>query len=278
MTKTKASPNYLPQVNIPYNIVLEKLDEENIGYDLIDIDPNELNPLQPFVFSDDVDKCEIDDNNPIWVAGDDINICDGHHRFLKALNNNKNIKAVHIHLNPKVACRLLNKIVDIYEYEQAQNVEEIVGNDVINDENDINNNYTDSSEFLSELEEENTSIETELPSKNTKTIIAYRKEPIKENSVVGNFFSLKPIDGYGKYEIEFDNLYDTNEFGVTYKESQQPIDILAKIWFPNINFEKISGQHNIPINNLKSRAIAEKAIKLGFDGVKYGDSIIQGLK
>ena len=30
--------------------------------------------------------------------------------------------------------------------------------------------------------------------------------------------------------------------------------------------------------NLKNKAIAEKAMKLGFDGIKYGDTLIQGLK
>jgi len=66
--------------------------------------------------------------------------------------------------------------------------------------------------------------------------------------------------------------------GVAYKDSQTPTDILAKIWFPNVNFEKISKQYNLSSDNLKNKAIAEKAMKMGFDGIKYGDAIIQGLK
>jgi hypothetical protein len=96
--------------------------------------------------------------------------------------------------------------------------------------------------------------------------------------VVGNFFVLNPIDGFSKYQIDFDNLLDTNELGVAYKDSQDPVDIVAKMWFPHINFEKISSQYNADSKNLKSKAIAEKAKQLGYDGVKYGDKLIQGLK
>ena len=71
---------------------------------------------------------------------------------------------------------------------------------------------------------------------------------------------------------------DTNALGVSYKDGQEPIDILAKSWFPNINFEQLSTQHNTTSINLKTKAVAEKAMKMGYDGIKYGDSIIQGLK
>ena len=65
---------------------------------------------------------------------------------------------------------------------------------------------------------------------------------------------------------------------MTYKDGQEPVDILAKNWFPNINFEKLSTQHDVPAINIKNKAVAEKAIKMGYDGIKYGNTIIQGLK
>lgn len=276
MIDMRYKPRFLPQVSAPFDIVLQKLDDEGVGYDMVEIDPNELQPSQGVTFSDEVEKVNLDDSNPIWMA-DENKVLDGHHRMVRAMLDEKPLKAVHIKLNEKDAARVLNKIQDIYEYELANGMEEVVAQDVINSDNQTNSGVSDS-EFLASLEEDNAVVEAEKPTPNPKSIIAYRQEPLKENSVVGNFFTLNPIEGYDKYQIDFDNLLDTNELGVTYKESQQPVDIIAKIWFPNINFEKISEQYGMPSINLKNRAIAERAMKLGYDGIKYGDKIIQGLK
>ena len=273
----KHKSNYLPQISAPYTIVLDKLDDNGINYEMVDVNSDMFKTIQGITISDVVQNMIVDDKNPIWISNNN-KILDGCHRLANSMLNEKKIKAVKVDLNEKDACRILNKIQDIYEYEQAKNIEEIVGNDVINDENDIENNYTDRQEFLTALEEDNSTIDSENSKKNETTIIAYRKEPIKENSVVGNFFMLNPIEGYDKYEILFDNLLNTDDFGVTYKESQNPIDILAKIWFPNINFEKISAKYNTSPDNLKSKAIAEKANKLGYDGILYENKILQGLK
>ena len=264
-------PRFLPQVNAPYNIVLQKLDEEGVDYQVIEVDPNEIEPMQGITISDEVGKVSVDDNNPVWMSKNN-KLLDGHHRMVRALLDNKKLKAIQIGLNEKDACRVLNKIQDIFDYEQSSELEEVESQGAINyyggDEN----------QFLNNLEENNADIQQEVPSANEQIIIAYRKEPIKENSAVGNFFSLTPIDGYAKYEINFDNLLDTHVLGMTYKDGQQPAEILAKIWFPHVNFEKLGEQYNMPSINLKNKAVAEKAMEMGFDGIKYGDTLIQGLK
>jgi hypothetical protein len=277
MIDMRYKPRFLPQVSAPYDIILEKLDEEGVDYNLVEIDPDELEPSQGITFSDEVDGVKLDDMNPIWVSNNN-KILDGHHRWVKAMQGGIPLKAIQIDLNDKDACRLLNKIEDIFEYEQAHNVEEVVNNDVINDENNPDNNYTDQKEFLTALEEDNAEIQAEKPSANAQSVIAYRKEPIRENSVVGNFFTLEPLNGFSKYQIEFENLLDTNALGVTYKDSQQPVEIMAKIWFPNVNFDKLAEKYSVDALNLKNKAIAEKAMKMGYDGIKYGDKLIQGLK
>ncbi len=269
-------PYNLPQINANVDTVVKKLDEEGIDYDYIQVNPNDLKVSQGFTFSDDVEKANLDDMNPIWLS-DDNTICDGHHRMIKALMDNKLITAIKVKMNFKDTCRLLNKIQDIYDYDEQRKMEEVITQDAINTDNQRNSGITDS-KFLSSLEEDNVNIQNEIPSKNQTTIIAYRKEPIKENSVIGNFFTLNPIDGFNKYEIDFDNLLDTNDLGLTYKDSQIPAEVLAKVWFPHVNFEKISEQYNIPSINIKNKAIAEKAHRMGYDGIKYGDKLIQGLK
>lgn len=270
-------PYHLPQVSMPYNIMVDKLSEEGVGYEFIEIEPSDddnIKSLQNVVFSNEIENITIDDLNPIWLSddGDYKSICDGHHRYFSALVNEIPIKAILIKLCNVDACRLLNKIQDIYEYEQSKNLEEVETQNAINFYGDDQNQY------LNTLEEDNTEIQTEYPAKNEVVIIAYRKDPIKENSSVGNFFTLKPISGFSKYEISFDNLLDTSALGVTYKDGQEPVDILSKSWFPHVNFEKLSSKYGISSTNFKNKSIAEKAIKMGYDGIKYGDSLIQGLK
>lgn len=271
MIDMRYKPHFLPQVHAPYDIVLQKLDEEGVDYTNVEVDPEELTPLQGIVFSDDVGGVSVDDMKPIWISSD-MQVLDGHHRMVRALLDKVLIKCVKINMNHKDACRTLNRIQDIYEYEHSQGVEEVVSQDA------INFYQKDSNQFLNSLEEDNFNIQSKSPTKNQKTIIGYRKSPINDNSVIGNFFTLKPVEGFDKYEIDFENLMDTNGLGVTYKDGQEPIDILAKSWFPNINFEKLSTEHNTTSINLKTKAVAEKATKMGYDGIKYGNSIIQGLK
>jgi len=271
MIDMRYKPRFLPQMNAPYDVVLEKLDEEGVGYEVVEVDPNELEPLQGITFSDEVGKVNGDDMNPIWIS-ENNKVLDGHHRMVRGLLDNNKIKAIRVGLNEKDCCRVLNKIQDIYEYEESQGLEEVELQDTINFYRD------DENQFLNTLEEDNAMVQEEKSSANQQTIVGYRKEPIRDNSVVGNFFTLKPIDGYDKYQIEFENLLDTHALGVMYKDGQQPVEILAKIWFPHVNFEEISKQYNMPSINLKNKAIAEKAQKMGFDGIKYGDTLIQGLK
>lgn len=277
MIDMRYKPYFLPQVHMPFDVVLQKLDDEGIKYEILKVDPNDLKASQGVTFSDEVEKVDLNDEKPIWV-GENDNVLDGHHRWVKSLLNNQQILIVKVHMNDKDACRLLNKIQDIYEYEEAQQMEEVVAQDAINIvDNDKDAGFSDE-EFLSSLEEDNTTVQSENPSLNNQKVIAYRKEPIKENSVVGNFFMLKPQDGFGKYEIQFDNLLDVGKLGITYKDGQVPVEILAKIWFPNVNFEKISGQYDMPSVNLMNKAVANKAMKMGYDGIKYGNTLVQGLK
>lgn len=272
MIDMRYKPHFLPQVHAPYDVVLQKLDDEGVDYTNIEVDPNELTPLQGIVFSDEVGGVNVDDMNPIWISSD-MQVLDGHHRMVRALLDEIPIKCVKIDMNHKDACRILNKIQDIYEYENSQGLEEVEVQDTINYYGE------DDNQFLNSLEEDNITTQSEeAPNKNEKTIIGYRKDKIKENSAVGNFFTLKEQQGWDKYEIDFDNLLDTTSMGVTYKDGQEPVDILAKSWFPNVNFEKISKKYDVPAINLKNKAVAEKAMKMGYDGIKYGNAIIQGLK
>lgn len=274
MIDMRYKPYFLPQVNAPHEAVMEKLREEGIECELLEFDTSELKPMQGIVFSDEVDGFDTEDMDPIWLSQDN-DVVDGHHRYLKGIMGKKPIKGVRVGLNGKDTARALNKVQDIYEYEKQLGLEEIgleevEVQDVLNDKNATEPEVS-TNEFLATLEA------VEMPRGDGCKVVAYRQKPIMENSVVGNFFLLEPQDGYAKYEIDFENLLDTEELGLQFGD-QNPVDILAKTWFPNVDFENLSAPFVHSPTNMKNKAISEKAKEMGFDGIKYGGKMIQGLK
>lgn len=266
MIDMRLQPPFLPQLTIPYSIAIERLGNEGIecGYDIVSTE--DLNPSQGITFSDFMTH-DLEDDNYIWISKDNM-IIDGHHRWNKALNHSKpNVNVIRVGLNSKDASRALNKIQDIYEYEENMKIENNVSD---YDENEEPIEF----DFLGELEKTDIIVDN----KKNKKIIAYRKDDINENSVVGNFFTLTPNDEFQKYEIDFDNLLDVESLGVKFLKSQNPIDVLIKVWFPTVNFEEKSKEYNTTSQNLKTKAIAERAKKMGYDGIQYNNNLIQGLK
>jgi hypothetical protein len=277
MMDMRFKPSWLPQVSAPYTYVVDKMQSQDIPCKLIKVDPKKLKPSQGLVLSDKISSINPDDIKPIFISKDDF-VIDGHHRYGSALSfNEPHIKAVRIMLPQRDAARMLNKISDIFEYEQQQSIEEVVAQDAINLRNDPD---TDPANFLEMLEADLEDGKEMLldTKKNKKKIKGYRTEPLKENSRVGNFFILKPlpVDGYKEYEMEFDNLLDTDDLNMIYRTDQTPVGGLAKTWFPNIDFSQLAGKYKVKPESLINRAICDKAKRMGYDGIKYGDIMIQG--
>jgi trans-2-enoyl-CoA reductase len=76
--------------------------------------------------------------------------------------------------------------------------------------------------------------------------------------------------------MEFNNILDTDDIGVILHPDSSPANSLAKSWFPNIEFDKVAKKYNVRPDSIMNRAVSEKARKLGYDGIKYGDVLIQG--
>jgi len=280
MIDHRYKPPHLPQITAPYAYVFKALKEEGIKYLIQDVNPKKLKPSQGVVSLDKISEMDVNHLKPYWVSEDDC-VLDGHHRHGGALTNDiPKTKIIRIMLPAKDAIRVLNKIQDIYEYQQAH---EGLSQDTLNnmEDGDLSADvpFLQMIEYNLEPHQEILHSDTERvdTKSNKKKISAYRKNEIKEGSTAGNFFAVKPIDGYIKYDIEFNNLLDTNEFGLTYNNEDPPTKKLAGIWFPNLDFEQIAQRLGADELKLINRAVSEKARQMGFDGIKYGDIIIQGL-
>lgn len=277
MIDLRFKPPWLPQVNAPFTYTLGMLDNEGIDYKYMQADPEELFPSQGIVAQDKISEIDIDNMKPIWISKDN-KILDGHHRYVAALSRNLPIKCIKVMLSQKDAIRILNKIQDIFEYENQEEMMEVVAQDQLNLMNDADSGVS-TSEFLATLESYEKEGEDEkeiLHDAKTKKVSGYRKKDINEKSSVGNFFSLKECEGYNKYDMEFDNLLDTNDMDLVFKNNMSPVAVLCFKWFPNIDFEKIAAENNVKPESIINRAVAEKAKKMGYDGIKYGDIMVQG--
>jgi len=279
---------HIPNISMPYTEVIKKLQDENMEYKLITIDPIYLKPLNKVINGNKISKFDNNDD-PIYIT-EDLNIIDGHYRVANALSNNKMIKAVRILDTLENALRVLNKIQDIFDYEKQRNLEEVAAQDYINDFNDqdsgiknddnevadgINGNYN----FISLLEKDLYNNENADNLKNKQKLIGYRKSPINEKSNIGNFFLLNPNDEYNnKFEIEFENLLDLSNWELNDDNQNNPIEILSLLWFPNIDFNVLSVQYGVPTINLINKAITEKAKMMNYDGIRYNDKILHALK
>lgn len=265
MINLRYKPYFLPQISAPYSIVVDKLNQENIEYGEEILHPNELTPMQGVVFNDEINfDNDGNDTPPIWISNKN-EVIDGHHRFVKHLIMDKPIKCIRVNMNGKDSARILNKIQDIYEYEEQLNLEETVNADAINMRNDIDSDID--GEF-----DDNLIVPTDP---NNVKVFAYRDEPINENSSIGNFFTVESMNNSDKYEIDFDNLFEIDDKLIGHGN---PIEILFSIWFPNINIDKLCEKHDISPVNFKNLLIKNKANKLGYDGIKYGNTMIQGFK
>jgi len=250
MINMRYKPYHLPQVSAPYIYTLNKLKDEGVKFKMGKIDPNGVQPMQGLVSLEKISTIDPTNIKPVWLS-QEPKVVDGHHRYGAALTHEVPLPYIQIMLPSMDAARMLNKIQDIYEYESKMKVEEVVAQDQIN-----NLNEPEMADFLSALEAEMKDDQEILHSgseekvgRKKRKIFAFRNEPINENSPIGNFFSVKPVEGHTKYEIEFENLLETDKIGI-HAKGQNPIKLLADAWFPNIKFDKVAKKYDVDNNNL----------------------------
>lgn len=265
-------PIHLPQISAPFDRVLDFLEQNKIKSKSMIVNTTDLQPTQGLTFLDTI-TITTDDINPIWVAGtddDENHIIDGHHRWVDKLSDNDRIKVFKIFLSPQKACRYLNKVQDIYEYEEHLKLEEIISHS-----SNINDRNTPRDDNFINYINDNQQTEFSNKPSNPETIIAYREKQINDNSVIGNFFILNPVSGYSKFEIEFDNLLDLEKLDLITSDTSSPISVLADLWFPNYDFCKYAENMGVDVDNIKTKAIKDVASDMGYDGVKYGSHLLQ---
>ena len=253
-------PKSLPQISAPFTYVAHELNDMGQPYELIGAPVDSINPSQAFIDSDIIgsliDKLKNGEElKAIWLDKDN-NALDGHHRHVAySMNKNSHIPSVRLQCDKETGIKILKEIQAKFEREN-------------------------NSEFLNALSEDEDNRmyvpEKKLDTKK-ETVKGFRKKPIIEKSISGNFFALKEIDGYKPYEIEFSALLNTDDIDKKIKKDKNPPFALAQVWFPNLNFEEKAKDMEMHVEDFINTIVSEKARTKGIDGILYGEKLLQSI-
>lgn len=252
------SQNILPQIPEPYTEVIKLLKSNNIEYKSIMADTAKLRPLQGIIFADDIHEYIESESSPIYISNE-YDVVDGHHRLGSAIAGDKKIKTIMINLNTEDCIKELTRIQHILDHKNLES-------------NNKEFNVLDSIKELPNNRNNNSNIK----------VSGYRNTPINDKSETGNFFHIKPnlddANQYMKYNIEFDNLFDTDDIGLNFDGNMMPNEKLAKVWFPYLNIDKIVSEHGFDKNSLINKMLHKHANDMGYDGIKYSDIMLHSFK
>lgn len=266
-------PIWLPQMKTELPYVKNELDKHGVGYEMVQIEPKELIPLQQNVKKNKVDYFKDKINNdsplePICITNDN-EILDGHHRAYAFMADPsvKSIVCLKVCLNKNDAARILNKIQDKFDFEQNFNPEK---DDILTFDN-IRDSFK-------------TNITDETPSEdlmtfdtvrnNPKTLTLYKNQPINTKSKTGDFLSINPSKNFShKYVISFNNLLEISEEDL--KKYNSPIQHLVEKWFSGRNLKEESVKNALTQEIHTYRSVNEMAKKRGYDGIQYGNKFVQ---
>jgi len=265
---------FLPQVSAPFVHVLKGLDDHGIPYENVSVPLSDLKPLQGIVDFDKVNSMISsissgeDSLKTIWVSQDN-EILDGHHRYVAAMKMNpeNSISCMRLKVPHKDGIRILNKLGDLYD---AQEKPTLQPQDEMSPE--LPHEPIESPAASVPVDAEPAATE-ETPKGGTITMTGYRDKPVKEKALSGNFFLLQAKEGFDKYEIDFDNLLDTHTTGLSLNQTN-PIVEFCKQWC-KLDVDELAHKHGVPVDKYAAKMIADKAKGMGYDGIKYGDIILQ---
>lgn len=227
----------LLQVSAPYSYVVNHLDFNKIGYDTCYQNPNNCINKQTFIDSDILDYFN---SNPVVrekpiFVSMNNEILDGHHRNAHSIIHGKS--------KPLKSLKIMLGFDDAVDV--LTQIEANWGNekDAINDSSII--------------------------------VVGYRASELKENSLSGNFLTIQPTSPNDlKFEIKFDKLLKIPQKNVECCSKLKTL-FLAKKVCPEIQIRKDAVLKNIPFEIYVNRLAYNFGKSKGYDGILYGDNLLQ---
>jgi hypothetical protein len=300
----RLKPSWMAQVTAPPEYVVEYLERTGVGHKKVAMDPKMCKPLQDKV---DLKKAQgiqeaMDQNKPlgpIFISGDD-EILDGHHRAYAAIKHPEveQVACIKIYMEYKDAMRLLNKVQDKFEFEQEQEAQagggKAIGGEPVKmvDEEDRDESATTDVKpdgAAEQATDEHLPAEVvpqaqgpaqnlvsyETAGNNPKSVKAYKAmNSINSQARTGDFLLLekKPTMKF-EFNLDFENLLEIAQEAL--ENITIPTEAVLQDWLPGADYAQESKSQGLPQEVWMSREVNRLALQKGFDGVLYGDKLVQ---
>lgn len=244
--------------------IIKILEDNGIKYKHLEINPlfvkmkNKQLVVADDNFINDDDKSE---EELIWIDDDNFMVSNNSETVLKCYFLGKTCNCITLNYSYDDAVDVYNKIKYLKTVNSEKDIEEVVGQDIINQMQDDMDDDT-------ELTPTNV-----LENSDKIKIVGYRNKPTVSDSMSGQFFYLRKKNDMKSYYLEFDNVIDVSD--LVKGDSEDEVIDLFNIWHSNKDLNTISEKNNLPPTVFAAYANRLKAEKMGYDGIKY-NNYIQG--
>ena len=300
----RLKPTWMAQVDAPQEYVLEFLNREGVGHKVVTMDPKLCKPTQKDVDPEkakgiseamDADK----PLGPVYLSADD-EILDGHHRAFAAIRNPdvEGISCIKIYQGLQDAMRTLNKIQDIFSFEKENNMPGFAGkygNTVDESAKDDVTQVAPVAPVAADATADTGATDVQIPqdavpapqqaqgsqlvpfesaAQNPKELTLYAAKPVNTQARTGDFLlmEMKPSMKI-EVKVAFENLLEIKPEaleGITF-----PTESVLREWLPGQDYTAEAKSQGLTQEVYMSREVNRLALQKGFDGISYGNKLVQ---
>lgn len=292
----RLKPKWMAQVEAPQEYVIEFLNREGIDHKVVTMDPKlckhtqaNVDPMKAKGIQEAMDQNK--PLGPIYLSADD-EILDGHHRAFAAIRHPEveSISCVKIYQGLQDAMRLLNKAQDIYSFEKENNMPGFAGkygNTIDESNKDEVTVETPKPEVSSDTDvqipsdvvaktqpESNQLVPFESAVQNPQEMTLYAAKSLNTKARTGDFLLTEKKPSMRlQMKVQFDNLLVIKPEaleGISF-----PTEAVLLEWLPGQDYAAEAKSQGLTQEVYMSREVNRLALQKGFDGINYGDKLVQ---
>lgn len=274
----RLAPSWLPQLNINIDYVLDALERENITSKRELCNPKTLKPTQKLINKNKIDDIfdKITNNEPfgpVFIDADNY-IIDGHHRCYACLKHPdvEEIEVVKLFCDVKDGARVLNKIMDRYDFDQQIKI----GNFDSIQPYDAEYNLNQISVNRDNEEKKEINLNYDFDLQNDCKVTCYSMKGMGRGKRDGNICFLKPTNATNiVYDLHFNTLLKVPQNYLNDADNDSVYALVCRVLTPAYSqFKSRFDKNNMNSYKIDRFLCCKLCRKANIDGVQFGDKFI----